>query len=788
MGFGEQCFSYLAERYGDYSFATGIATVSFIGILYMFDSMHWDSKRGRRLARISWAVATGGLVVLIFFLADKYPYGPMAFFAFATPIWLVALKGAFFSHIDTRTYISWLSGPLLFISVVTGVAWMVWTFLRDENEWNDITRFIYADDVGCYPDFKAYPECESQQNPGKICVAYTSRGFFFETEGPTASPTLDARSITQQDNCPPSCSRIYHQCLNTFILWIGPLMASMVLLFLSFFTTFLKSDMGEKDIVNFGKVWIFLLFTVWVTSSLAGVAVGVASALMVLTLASFIGSAVFISASISYSDQMDYVFSLRDRIVEKYGNHLNVARGLAVAMLTPAFLVYLFLSFLNQSVRKLGVKCSKTIKSEEERRDVFTKTTRRQINYIMAWERSTVFTYAVYWGAASFIMNVAVAKLTVLFLSWLIETTSPLGLGAVTGIMVGVGMIMFLFPPVPGVPIYLTAGIVLVAAGRDVLGIAGSMVYGCFVSLIMKLLACTLQQKAIGENLANYASVRRMVGINSGLIKSMRLILSDPGFSYAKVGILCGGPDWPTSVLCGLMKLQLYPILVGTLPVTIIIVPTLLTGSFTYMASLETETGELEFPWASILGTIMAAVSAMVQFAAMIIAAYYLEQTASTRSEELEKLEIDQEVKLLEDEDKAFNECYKKAIEWSDLPILPKAMLALSLITMILSCNLVQVFSRDCFAEYQLTYTIEQHLDGSWLNLILPLGRVACFLFFVSCLLLYGYMVWAKRAARLLYDSHVDIIEEGIEGRCVMKENPSDENDTDAEEIEIASA
>jgi hypothetical protein len=786
MGFGEQCFSYLAERYGDYAFVTGVSTVALITFLHLFDSMDWDSKIGRRLARICWAIATGGIVLLILFMADKYPYGPMAFFAFVTPIWLVAIKGAFFSHIDTRTYISWLSGPLLFICVVTGVLWMMWTFIRDENEWNDITRFIYADDAGCYPDFEEYPECESRENPGETCVAYTTGSFFFEMNAQMAAPTLDAQSTTQQNICPPSCSRIYHQCLNTFILWIGPLMASMVLFFLSFFTTFLKSDIGEKDVINFGKVWIFLLFTVWVTSSLAGVAAGVASALGALTLASFIGSAVFVSASISYSDQIDYAFSLRDRIVDKYGDHLNVARGLAVAMLTPAFLIHLVLSFLNQSIRKLDLPCSKKIKSEEERRDIFTRATRRQIQAILAWDRSTVFTYAVYWGAAFFIMIVAVAKLTVLFLSWLIETTSPLGLGPVTGIMVGVGMLMFMFPPVPGIPIYLTAGIVLLAAGRDVLGIAGSMVYGCIVSLIMKLLACTLQQKAIGENLANSVSVRRMVGINSGLVKSMRLILSEPGFSYAKVGILCGGPDWPTSVLCGLMKLNLYPILVGTLPISIIIVPTLLTGSFTYMASLETEAGEPEFPWASILGTIMAASSAMVQFATMIIAAYYLEQTAATRGDELAKIDIDQEVKQQEDKDKVFNECYKKAIQWSDLPLFPKMMLSLSLVTMILSCYLVQLFSRDCFAEYQLTYTIDEHLEGSWLNLILPLGRVACVLFLVSCTLLYVYMCSAKGAAKLLYDNSVENFGKGFEAQGVVKETPSEEDDSCPEEIAAA--
>eukprot|EP00526_Cylindrotheca_closterium_P000029 CAMPEP_0113654782 /NCGR_PEP_ID=MMETSP0017_2-20120614/29338_1 /TAXON_ID=2856 /ORGANISM="Cylindrotheca closterium" /LENGTH=872 /DNA_ID=CAMNT_0000567949 /DNA_START=1 /DNA_END=2619 /DNA_ORIENTATION=+ /assembly_acc=CAM_ASM_000147 len=753
MGFGELCFSYLAEMYGKYSGIVGAGTGAFILVLYLLDSSDWNSQIGKQLAMACWSIAIAGIIVLILLLADKFPYGPLAFFAAVTPMWLVALKGAFFPHLTTRTYISWLSGPLYFISILTGALWVGWTFLRDENEWNDITRFTYADEYGCLPDLVEFPQCESKMYPGEVCVTYSEGIFQYDT----ATTGLDASATTADAHCPNSCSRIYHNCLNTFILWIGPFMNSLILLFLSFFTTFLKTDIGEKDMINFGKLWLVLLFAVWVASSLAGVAAGLASALTALTLASFVGSAVFVSASVSHSEQKNYATSLRDRMMEKYGSLLNIMKGLAVAMLSPAFLIYLGLDIVNQAVRKIGFKCSKTFKTEEEKKDIFTRKARRQIKAILSWERSTVLTYAVYWGGAFFVMNVAVAKLTVLFLSWLIEITNPFGLGAVTGIMVGVGLLMFLLPPVPGVPIYLTSGIVMLAAGRDILGITGSLVYGCFVSLILKLLACTLQQKLIGENLANFVSVRRLVGINSDLIKSMRLILNEPGMSYAKVAILVGGPDWPTSVLCGLMKLELIPILLGTVPVAIIIIPTLLTGSFTYMASLELENGEREFPWASVFGTIMAAISAMVQFSAMLTAAYFLEQTSSTRGDEIAALEVDKEVKELEDKDRRFNECYKEATKWADLPTLPKTILTLAVVSMIFACYLVQLFSTDCFAEYQLTYTIEEHLDGNWLNLILPLGRIANLLFFVSCGLLFAYMLWVTRAAKeILKDGVVD--------------------------------
>lgn len=52
----------------------------------------------------------------------------------------------------------------------------------------------------------------------------------------------------------------------------------------------------------------------------------------------------------------------------------------------------------------------------------------------------------------------------------MIMETANMGLLAVTGIMSAVGVIMFLFPPVPGMPVYLALGIVLTAQGHALLG------------------------------------------------------------------------------------------------------------------------------------------------------------------------------------------------------------------------------------------------------------------------------------------------------------------------------
>jgi len=410
---------------------------------------------------------------------------------------------------------------------------------------------------------------------------------------------------------------------------------------------------------------------------------------------------------------------------------------------------------LNQCIRRTNIfPCSKVTKHWRNEGDTtgdkkgwVTEKTVKQIKEFWSWDIAKVFTYAVYWGIAFITMNVVVSKFTILFLSWLIEKTSSMSLVAVTGILTGVGMIMFLLPPVPGVPIYLTLGIVVIAVGRDTFGYAGAMLYATGISLLLKLLACTLQQKMIGEFLKGYVIVRQTVGINSKLIRSMKVVLAEKGLSIAKVSILVGGPDWPTSVLCGVMGLNLLPILVGTIPVVCLIAPTVLTGSFTFMSSLKDDGGNPEFPWASTVATMFAAFTGIVQFGSMISAAFYLEKVSETYAEELEAMPYDEEVRASEEAADERRKAYTEVTKWHTVPIWAKSVLFLSLSTMITCCYMIQIFQDSCFAEYALTYTIEKNLEGDWTKLVLPLGRIALLLSVISMVLLKLFTTWATRKA-----------------------------------------
>lgn len=163
----------------------------------------------------------------------------------------------------------------------------------------------------------------------------------------------------------------------------------------------------------------------------------------------------------------------------------------------------------------------------------------------------------------------------------LLSTLQDLSFGLVVVTFIIIGLGMFLIPVVPGPAVYLTAGVLVVPLGKSFLaeraGEAGATFDACaalnsssttsataadphlsyfwascaFTSVLafsLKLIAHVMQQKLIGERLSGFVGVRAIVGPNSQQMKAVRYLLSRPGLTIAKASILCGGPDWPTSV------------------------------------------------------------------------------------------------------------------------------------------------------------------------------------------------------------------------------------------------
>jgi len=708
--------------------------VVFTFLLYIFDVEYWKSSVGKFIRRSLYGFVVIGTSSLVLAISGEHPYGPISIYLVLTTLWLVSVHKMFFIKVENIQYVTWLTGPLFCTSMLIFLAWFIWTFWKPEHEWTISIKLIDAGVTGCEPDFTDHENCRGE-NKTEVC--FTPNG---------------SASVYFPQGCDLTCGSVYSNCLNTFIIWSGPFLVSAGLLFLSFFTSFVGGqDSAEDEIAKFAKIWLLLLFGMWVSASLAGAGGGFTVALAAITLAAFVASGVFLAISYKRIEREEKIRDLWKILLEKYGTYLDVIRGLLIVTCAPVAVLYIFVSGLKQRIRSMKFKCAtppefSTRTLTTNRITWLTVEGRTLLKEFYSWDRANVYSLAVYWGVA-FITLIFVSRFTILFLSWLINETMDMSLGVVTCIMVGAGVLMFLLPPVPGAPIYLTMGIIVIPVGSANLGLVWSIVYAIGISLLLKLLATALQQKMIGGLLQNQVGIRQLVGVNTDLIKAMKLLLEDPGIGLPKVSILCGGPDWPTSVLCGIMDLSLLPILIGTLPVITLVVPTVLTGSFIYMAQMQDDSGSPLYAWAEVGATLNAAIAAIFLFGNMGLAAYYVERTISSRADELAKIEIDQEVKDKDDAEESFRLAYTEVTNWEVVPFVMKTTLFLAVMCMIISCYTVQLFQLDCFVPYQLTDTIEEELGGNWKNLVKPVGCVSLLLFTISVILFLAFYQWAKTKA-----------------------------------------
>mmetsp|Transcript_32018 Transcript_32018/g.63430 ORF Transcript_32018/g.63430 Transcript_32018/m.63430 type:complete len:871 (+) Transcript_32018:215-2827(+) len=727
--------------------------------LYLADVEQWNTPLGRTLRGAYVAAAAAACASLVLFTAGDYPYGSLCLFVVSAPAYLLCMKALFWPREKTRNYVAWLTGPLLAVGTATVVGWVAWTAVAGgRNQWGQYTRLAYSAQAGCTPDFSMRPGCADPE-----WVNGTSPCFYLadDDDATDVAPSYAVIYDTElSDMCGPSCLSVYDGCTHAFVLWVWPLMSGMAMLFLSFVCAFFWRKSGTEDgPATAAAVWSFLFFGMWVLASVAGFGAGLTEGLTAFILALFVaaGGVVLFCTSGLVGRQM------WRRLEEKYKEYdLDYAWSLLVATCLPVFCFYLVLSIINQRIRRLrscvsACLCGRPTDDQTNWNGWLTEITAGHFDGIKKWHLPKLCTWAIYWGIAFMTITCIITQFTTLFLSYLIEKTAAISNGRVAIIFGFVAIILFLLPPVPGVPIYLTAGIVLVNSCIDDFGLIGSVGYTICICFILKLVASAVQQKYIGEGLSHYVSIRQLVAINSRMMRTAKLILSDKGVTKEKIFILIGGPDWPTSVLCGVMRLDLMPCLLATSPVIFLIIPTVLSGTFIYLGALPlTEDGLEPYTWAKTASTLCVAVSALVQGGAMLLAAYYIERAVQERKEELQRVGYDDEVSAADLITEEKNRIYFEVLDWHRLPLWVKIDLITSLLNMVMSCYIIQIFGHTCFVEYELTYTISEHLGGNALNLVRKTGWLALGMFFFSCTTLYIFKLYAKNASAACYNNLYD--------------------------------
>ena len=474
-----------SKEYEDEASYTISAIILTVFLLYIFDVQYWKSHIGIIFQVFSCTAVAVASVIALLMLVFEYPYGPICVFTILLPLYILCTQRVFFPMVRVHVFISWVHFVLFSLGLALTTFFIGWALSSEDNTWDTETRAYYSDQVGCVPNYEDREFCEGNVT-GEPCFFNSAK----------TKVTFDSVCISQ-------CIYIYDECTSAFIVWANPGLAALSLLVLGSIMKFLKpNDDTLSDRVTFiVKCCGFMLFVFWVVASLAGAGAGIGSALIAFAMSMFIGMAIILMAifwnKIFIPDDEEDESGIKiDEWMEQMKPYLDIAKGLMVLTSSPLIFVYLCFSIVNQFIRKLiGTGCNRMGNNfDRDHEGLFTKKVTSQIEDFKSWDHTKILIYAVYWAIAYISLDVLANRMTVLFLSWLIDFSRDLELGAVTGIVTLVGMCLFLLPPVPGLPIYLASGIVLVAVGEEKFGLLGSILYACAISLGIKLLACSVQQ------------------------------------------------------------------------------------------------------------------------------------------------------------------------------------------------------------------------------------------------------------------------------------------------------
>ena len=119
-------------------------------------------------------------------------------------------------------------------------------------------------------------------------------------------------------------------------------------------------------------------------------------------------------------------------------------------------------------------------------------------------------------------------------------------------------------------------------------------------------------------------------------MRAIKLMMSRPGLTVAKVCTLVGGPDWPTSVMMGVMGMPLGPILFGTTPIIFLIAPLAFSGGFM--------TRGPEAPYPALMNVALS-LSTLTQGLTVVKMAQIIEKTTFECKDEIRQMPYDEEVR-----------------------------------------------------------------------------------------------------------------------------------------------
>lgn len=676
------------------------------GTLVVFDWINW-----RMTCRAcSAAVPLSMFVVSTILKGTRYSWAPILMILFLIPATLGLLRVTTCSRVRRSSFynaVSVSTGVCAFLCIAV---WLLWVALGD-NGWNLDTK-----------------ERLQREAPKIYECAYSKMPLVYDKHC-AKNADLSKFPLDQQTEIMKACGKA---ATVVFMVYSCPFTAFAVNAVLGLFCFLQGTVLGDVD--DFNRVQKTLKqFVIMMVLCVAGLyaCVNLSSASFSLgsTLLAFLAAAFVVFLVWGYleigSDQImgaatqsAFMHILLDMW------HSDWTRAMLLGgfnIFIPAFFV---LNMINMKVRKWrGITDS---------RDKFTPGGRMIFDEIANWDLTNVLNKVCLLAELFFVMQVGVAKVTYIFLSWLNSVLSPLDFGVVIILVVIIGFTMFLLPPVPGVPVYVFAGVVIATKGEDTqsIGYEWGIIIALMVSFLLKLVAC-VSQYAIGYFMGKSVRIQQLIGVDKVFTRAIEEILKKPGLSGGKVAILVGGPDWPTSVTCGILSMDMLQMVLGTLPVVVVVGPCVLAGAFLVRANPKEHS-----QWNVLSHTALSA-AALSNMVSCCVAAFIVLDTVSKRGAELAKPRPEHAVvaeMTLQGEHSA--RIYADASNWYHLTVPWRVLIGLAAALHLVAGFIFTMAAEHCFRDFSISSSIEEDLDGNVFNVVIdPFGWVPIGIFIGATLM-----------------------------------------------------
>ena len=320
-------------------------------------------------------------------------------------------------------------------------------------------------------------------------------------------------------------------CLSVLIFWISPFVtacaglvgAALALLLSRSFRTDGSTGGGVSQggrVMIYGVIVAFACM--WVSASIAGASMGLSKVITLGIFALVVIMTVLIDRLFGWRAILSAIVTrepLARRLVRFFITS-DWSRAIAFSITLPLLICIVILSIGNQFIR---VHLLNSIVLPGEHKLWTTAKIANVLNRMKSWNWTSVLRKVIVLSCFYMIWSVGVMKVTIVFFSWLSYELTQVSLMISTGVFIGVGMTMFLLPPVPGAPVYMASGVLLTAAAQPRFGYWPACAYAMGVAYCIKLGACCLQQKVIGANLRRSVSIRSACMVNSPLMRSIKV-------------------------------------------------------------------------------------------------------------------------------------------------------------------------------------------------------------------------------------------------------------------------